>query len=470
MLVQAHAPSRSHGIALAVLFLAVIFTPMVKYGNLPPLRADDFVVVVLFLAAWNWSTTRGYGWFWGPGKSIISLLYMLILAMFIISYVIGLEAGRYGFLINDAVYTPASIFRLFMVFVICASARPDARGWNILLWTVVLAGLLEVAILGLQYYDVGGFRELSTGLWGGFEKLVVATEFRGSEVRAPGTLGNANVSGCAVGLMMGAALVALFYGRGLWARLALALPVAVLLFASNVVWTASRACVVSSLGGVVVLASFALFVGQHRVRAAVVSAILVVLVVYFMVNLQDMPVPDRVKEAFRGGTGGGGLVEGMYGRFFIWGERLAALAQQANPLTGFGPSKAAAQTVDNDYIAFYYKVGLIGLAMALIMKTIITLRTFANALRARVTSDLNVAFLLLYMNVVLLLFGFTADIFLNGQLGHIIAMCAGLTCALSVSLREKRDVGLAAQPQSAWPSGASDGLTPAYQEEPLGGA
>jgi len=438
-------PSRAHGIVLAILIVVIAFTPVVKIGNLPPLRADDFLIIVLFLVAWKWASNRGTGWWFSPGKSAVALLYLGLVVATIVSYIVGLEAGRYRLVINDALYTPATDFRLFMVFVICATARPDRRGWSWIIWSLLVCGIVEVAVLGLQFHDFGNFRHLSTKFWGGWEKLVAAIEAgRATAVRATGSLGNTNVSSAFVGMCMGAALSMLFYGRGLFRRLVVpigALAGAMICF---FLWTGARGATIATLGGLALTILIGILVipwirGQRRWGAVALMLLVVVVGLVLIANIESLPVPNRMKYLFRAGEfGEGDIVRGMYVRTRMWQDRASEVAEGANPLTGFGPSKIGGRVVDNDYVSVYYRLGLLGLAAFIPLRFLVSVKTISNIFRSRGSDSLRVAMMLFFMNAVIMAFAITADVSKGDKMGLFVAVTAGLTCALGAQLREGR--------------------------------
>ncbi|NIA20513.1 MAG: hypothetical protein GWP05_00785 [Anaerolineaceae bacterium] len=437
--------SRAHGIVLAILIVVIAFTPVVKIGNLPPLRADDFLVVILFLVAWEWASSRGTGWWFSPGKSAIGLLYLGLMMVTIVSYLAGLEAGRYQLVINDALYTPATDFRLFMTFVICATARPDRRGWNWIIWSLLVCGIVEVAVLGLQFYDLGNFRRLSTEFWGGWEKLVAAIEAgRATTVRATGSLGNTNASSAFVGMCLGAALSTLLYGRGLFRRLVVpmgALAGAMICF---FLWTESRGATIATLGSLALAVFLGIIVipwmgGRHRWGAVALMLLVVGVGLVLVAKIESLPIPNRMKSIFRMGEHGeGGIGRGMYVRTRMWQERASEVAEQANPLTGFGPSKFIGRVVDNDYVSVYYRLGLLGLLIFIPLKFLVSVKTISNIFRSRDSDSLKVAMMLFCMNAVILVYAITDEVSKGDKMGLFVAMTAGLTCALGAQLRKSR--------------------------------
>lgn len=435
--------SRAHGFALAILLVFVAYTPLMKIGNLPTLRADDFVILILFFVSWRWSATRGQGWFFGRGKSLVGGLYLAMAVAWTLAYIIGLEANRYPFLINDAFYTPATVIRLFMVFIIAASARPNRAGWQILIWTLLVAGLAQVVLIGLQQHNVAGIRLFSTRLWLGFEKMMVWAERPGGVLRASGSFGNTNAAGFFMALSAAAAVAIMVFGRlHMFWRVAVGVGTLVAVMWANLFWTASRTCVVAiTLASLVTLLLPMLF-SARKIQAILILMVVVGLIVVFFMHIDELPLPTRMRSMLGAGGRGSLSFEGLWIRFKMWDYHIRRVGEEANLLTGYGPSHLVYQTVDSDYVAYYLKAGLLGVGIALAMKVAVTVKTLLGVARSRSRAESQVALLIFQLHATLLLVGVTADIFLHARIGHFVAMTAGLACGLVAYQYERDQQGL----------------------------
>jgi hypothetical protein len=431
---------RWQAVAVALLLVVIVATPVFKIGNLPPLRFDDIMIGVLFLAAWIWSQRRGENFLFGPGKALLSTLFILLTVVYVITYLVGLEAGRYPYFVNDAFYTPATLVRLMMYFIVGASIRPDARGWRLIVWAILAAGIIQGLSLMIQYYDIGGLREMTAEWWGGFEKI--GDEARpGSVIRATGTTGNPNSSAAVLAMAIGVPLGMLLFSRGMLRRLIIPAISVAFLMGAIAFWTLSRAATVSALGAAAMTLLLPLLISKYRGRIMMAAPLVIIGAVGLYVSMDLLPVPNRVKALFMPtGTEETAIDEGMVSRTQIWAFRMQEVGEQGNAMTGFGPSKYLDQTVDNDYVAAYYRTGLFGLLLVLGIRLAATGRSVMNF--ARVVSPVQslAASSLFCMNISLLLFGLTADVTLGPKLGPIIALGSGIIVSLGVGLRQEDEL------------------------------
>lgn len=442
---------------ISLMFAVITLAPMQRVSGLPTHYINYFAVTILFVASYFWALRRGYSWWFGPTKGLMTVLLFLLLGAFLLSYVVGLSAGRYEYTITDPIAVMMIIVRLFMVFIICASARPDARGWKLILWTILVLGVLQAAICGLQYRQVGGVRPLSLLLWGAGESQML-----GDESRVIGTIGNPNGAGCMMAVSIGAALVIMFYSRGLVRRYLIPLAAVIFMSIANLLWTLSRGSLFSVLGGLAGFGLVAILFGRHRRTALIATGVLGGLVVFFFANMEDLPIPDRMKDVFRPGEAEGTAYGGMSSRLEIWKRRVEQINEDANPLTGYGPTMTLSvhrRFVDNDTLNFYFKAGLIGAMIWLGMKVLTMCRSFTNVFRCRTRDDFQVALFLFYALVVFTLFGLTADTTLGAKLGDTIMVCFGLSCAQAIMLREREQEDVEAY-DAPWIEGADPATEP----------
>jgi O-antigen ligase len=405
------------------LLFALIFGPKAAPTSvLPPLRSADIVILVLMASRWI-KSKRLYGKFIFSNRSRTFSWLMLGLAlMLVVSTLLNIAAGRYGFFIKDF-YQPIVFVRMIIIAAIIASLNFGEKQVKQFIASILIISIMSALLAFLQkfrYWYVSGLIERLYAIeW-------VRLETGGPSARVGGTFGNPNYFGLCLVLLAAVCLAAAINIKGLTRLFAITTYVS--LSAAVLITTASRTAVIALfiITGISILLSMR---GRSKIPALFITIIVIGIIFFVRTHLEDLPLSTRVMDIIGRPERARTINVSLHARYRMWHESLARAKE--NILWGEGIRKMYRQITDNGYIFTLLRVGIIGVSIYLSLLLFLFIRG-VKALhiekRPLERTMLLTSFIVLINHMI---FEITGDFFWNVQYGAIFAAFMGLLCGLS---------------------------------------
>jgi hypothetical protein len=342
---------------IGLLVLSAMVVPALVFGinGPPPLRSDDFIIILLFFVARKQNARLGRRAF-SPALTVGMCLWLVYVITELIGTLLTLVNRPELFIINGF-YIPFMYGRTMVVFITVGSMRIQARHLWQLVGFLALLGVAEAFVGFLQVnvpsaftaflFKVNRHKDLTTGE---------------AYIRAFGTLANPNNYGGVLAALASAALAIGLFAKRNYIRV-IGIGATVFMAYVGVVLSQSRT-VVFSMGLVIAsVLPLSLFLPRGRVMPILVLIGLVLLGTVGVGVLQSIELPPRVAALFDT-VQSHGVATGVSqssGRLDIWRTHLAILEANGNYWLGVGSSKLFQDDFDDGYLMAIMTGGIFAL-------------------------------------------------------------------------------------------------------------
>ena len=376
--------SRFKALWVAMLMVLTMFSPIVIiHPRLSSLKIEDPLLVATFLCLMLRSRRPGEGLLGGWAGRPVVLPYIGLLSwVFLVTLIATIaspHAERIALMLGSAVGHAKGLILAIVILLMVRDKKTERFLGMVLLGLL----LMQLTVLFLQSNSLFGVHSWLTPHYRRtIEGVHDVYRFTGGR-RTPGTFGNPNVAGLAVGLLGGLAVAYAVFGRGIIRR-TVCLSAGMFGVVVTVLYAKSRGGLASSLVACLTSPLIVLLARGKRGTSGVWLVVFVVLLMIGAVYLGTSEVSERFSVFFSGK----GLMQeqSFLARVSNWKVQLEKMG--AWIILGKGEIATYGVAPDNGFLARLMRGGMLGVVFYLWLQIGLGL-TFFKTLIARGVKDEN---------------------------------------------------------------------------------
>jgi len=396
--------------------IIILFPPLTLASGFPAVRAEYVFLYFFIIGA---LCKHDSGRKAGANLDSVALVIALMMLSCTVSIAVSVMIMGASIVINDW-FILIQLVLYYTIFSVAKSARLKgsvlSRIYNLLCMAGIIVGIFSI----LQYFDVLDInRRVLLPLYFDSQDWLstsVGLLVQGSNVRRViGTLGNPNYCGMLFAILWAA--VTSFYLYPVRRKIGVCVLVAAGIgTAALIVLTGSRTAVLSFA----VVTGAALILGRADAKKRkLFLAVLLGVGLAGLLLMQSWSLGRLVNPA---------NYTSVSAHLILFETTLEQIGR--SPIVGLGPQKIMhSRTVDNEFLLYARRYGLVGLGLLLALHWIFFARGWAMFRAARSSLERNLGLLAIQMALVWAIFGLTSDLFKNPQMMGIILFLSGLAWA-----------------------------------------
>lgn len=352
-----------------------------------------------------------------PSFDYIGLLFSLMAVSCIISIEYSIMFLEYNFKINDF-FLVIQLFLYYLIFYITKTLYIKEDNIFKIYKFLAISGLLVASFCILQYFNILEInRKILVPLYFYNKPLAQTKAFNLVQGvhwrRIVGTFGNPNYCGIFFAILLAA--TSSYYLFPVKGKLKLHHFFIIEIGIINlIILTGSRTAIFSF----VIITVFSFFLGKLKIKKLKYFFIIMIGVIFILVFITPQYFIGRI-----------------FSEYTSFHEHLSMFKEafkeiNKSPVLGLGPTKIQlTSTVDNEYLLYWRRYGLIGVILFLLLHICMFIKGFLKFSKGKTTIENNIGLLTMQLAIIWSIFGLTSDVFKNPQIMGIIFFLTGLCWA-----------------------------------------
>ena len=351
-----------------------------------------------------------------PSFDYIGLLFSLMAISCIISIEYSVMFLEYTFKINDF-FLVIQLFLYYLIFYITKTLYIKENNIFKIYKFLGISGLVVALFCILQYFDILEInRKILVPLYFYNKPLAQTKAFNLVQGvhwrRIIGTFGNPNYCGMFFAILLAATSTYYFFPIKGKLKLHHFFIIEIGIIALTIL-TGSRTAMFSF----VIITLFSVFLGKLKIEKLKYFFIIIIGVVFILVFATPQYFIGRIFSEYTS----------FHGHLSMFKETFKEINK--SPILGLGPTKMQiTSTVDNEYLLYWRRYGLIGIILFLLLHICMFIKGFSKFSKGKTAIENNIGLLTMQLAIIWSIFGLTSDVFKNPQIMGIIFFLSGLCC------------------------------------------
>ncbi|MBA7514949.1 hypothetical protein ES705_06986 [subsurface metagenome] len=352
-----------------------------------------------------------------PSFDCVGLLFSLMMISCIISIEYSIMFLEYNFKINDF-FLIIQLFLYYSIFYIAKTLYTKEGNVFKIYKFLAISGVFVALFSILQYFNILEInRKILVPLYFYNAPLAQTKAFNLVQGvhwrRIVGTFGNPNYCGMFFAILLAA--TSSYYLFPVKGKLKLHhFFIIEIVIITLIILTGSRTAIFSF----VIITVFSLFLGKLKIKKLRYFFIIMIGVIFILVFITPQYFVGRI-----------------FSEYTSFHEHLSMFKEafkeiNKSPVLGLGPAKIQlTSTVDNEYLLYWRRYGLIGVILFLLLHVCMFIKGFLKFSKGKITIENNIGLLTMQLAIIWSIFGLTSDVFKNPQMMGIIFFLTGLSWA-----------------------------------------
>ena len=347
----------------------------------------------------------------------VGLLFLLMAISCITSIEYSIMFLGYNFKINDF-FLIIQLFLYYLIFYIAKTLYIKEGKFFKIYKFLAISGILVALFCILQYFNVLEInRKILVPLYFYNKPLEQTKAFNLVQGvhwrRIIGTFGNPNYCGMFFAILLAA--TSSYYLFPIKGKLKLhyffIIEIGII---ALMMLTGSRTAMFSF----VIITLFSVFSGKLKIKKLKYFFIIIIGVIFILVFATPQYFIGRIFSEYTS----------FHAHLSMFKEAFKEINK--SPILGLGPTKMQlTSTVDNEYLLYLRRYGLIGIILFLLLHICIFIKGFSKFSKGKTTIENNIGFLTVQLAIIWAIYGLTSDAFKNPQMMGIIFFLTGLSWA-----------------------------------------
>lgn len=413
---------------LLVYVVLVIWTPILSFPPLPPVRLDDAWLLIWVGLTIGRSESRTEGLDAAGGFPFLCLFGLAVLSALAVLFNLALEGE--GSL--RALLTVGTYLRMAVLLWLITKIYWTVDSTRLLAIVYVIATTLSAVIVLIQYFGIYPLDAQTIGLWTDYSLIYVDELVRGKVSRTVGTIGNPNYLGEFFCLNLAFSLFLVGNGIGskeakrymVLGALSALISLYVIIFCS-----ASRTAVIATIAILFYYVFGLLWIRRHVGTGAVGALLLVGTLSFVIYRGGEIVIPERVTmmTEVRSASEISSTDDLLGGRIAMWQHRWNVLRD--NPrilLVGLGITSNELLITDNGYFRLLLQSGILGLLAGCSLWIYLVWHSHRNIIKRNAgVYYQNEALLIVSGITTFVIFEFSSDGLVQAKVSCMIAVFTG---------------------------------------------